>query len=249
MSDQQALLDLLPEIKAVLDEQIKKSEMPMGIYLQETEGLSVRAKEDQPVLTTVGFKPEYLARLALLTGATRAAQANFEQKTTSKKDAMLAWKEAMPTMMDLRKELIDNMSFAFRKQPELLTKLDAIKEGDSYADAIQDLAELAVLGNDNKELLEEVKFDVTKCDTASAEAERMAELLGEVNGHMYVDEETKVIRDKAFTLLDELVGEIRDYGRFVFRNDKSHCKAYSSKYMRDRTNKYRRGKKEEQEAQ
>ncbi len=55
------------------------------------------------------------------------------------------------------------------------------------------------------------------------------------------------MRDKAFTLLKEVVDEVYEYGRFVFRNDADHVKVYGSKYKRDRAAAYQRSKKEKQE--
>lgn len=64
---------------------------------------------------------------------------------------------------------------------------------------------------------------------------------------MYVDDEIKVVRDQAYTLLKQVVDEIRKYGRFVFRKDADHARSYSSKYNRDKYNSYKR--RQELEAQ
>lgn len=115
-----------------------------------------------------------------------------------------------------------------------------IKDGDSQADAVQDMTNLSVLGKANLMPLEAIYFDATLLDKAAADADRMGGLLGAVNGHMYVDDEIKVIRDQAFTLTKQVVDEIRKYGRFVFRKDPDHAKSYSSKYSRDKSSAYRR---------
>ena len=88
--------------------------------------------------------------------------------------------------------------------------------------------------------LEAINFDATLLDKAAEAADRMGGLLGAVNGHMYVDDEIKVIRDQAFTLTKQVVQEIRNYGRFVFRKDSDHAKSYSSKYSRNKSSAYRR---------
>ncbi|MBS2213403.1 hypothetical protein KEM09_18455 [Carboxylicivirga mesophila] len=73
----------------------------------------------------------------------------------------------------------------------------------------------------------------------------MSGVLSAANGYLYRDDEGKLIRDKAYTLLKEVVDEVRDYGKFAFRNAPEHAKGYSSKYERDRAKAYRRSLKEE----
>ncbi|RXQ88448.1 hypothetical protein EO244_15060 [Ancylomarina salipaludis] len=246
MSDQQDLLDLLQEIKAVPKQQIKQCDMPIGIYLQESENLHTRATADLAFLNTAGMTAELLDKLLPRIGALRTAQSNWEELNTVRQDAKENWKIEWPVFMAFREDLIDNMDFAFRNKEALIRKMNAIKEGDSQADAIQDMANLSVLGKANLELLEAINFDATLLDKAAADADRMSGLLAAVNGHMYVDDESKVIRDQAYTLLKQVVDEIRNYGRFVFRKNPDHVKSYSSKYNRDKFNAYKR--KQAQEA-
>ena len=245
MSDQQDLLDRLDEIKAVLKEETKQCDIQIGIYLHESENLHTRVSIDLPKLTAVGMDPTLLTNLLAYTGATRTAQSNWEELNTVREEAKKDWKAEWPAFLEFRNDLIDHMDFAYRNDELLLKKLAVIKQGDSQADSIQDMANLSVLGKANLAPLEAINFDVTLIDKAAEEADRMASLLGAVNGHMYVDDEIKVIRDKSYTLLKRVVDEIRNYGRFVFRKDPDHLKSYSSKYNRDKFNAYKRKKKEE----
>lgn len=240
MSDQQNLLDLIDEIKAVPQEQIKQCDMPIGIYLQEAESLHIRSNVDLPKLTAVGMPAELLTKLLPYTGALRTAQSNWEELNTVRQDAKKVWKAEWPTFIEFREDLIDHMDFAYRNDEALLKKLLVIKEGDSNADTIQDMVNLSVLGKANLAPLEAINFDATLLDKAAEDADKMSGLLGAVNGHMYVNDETKMIRDQAFTILKPVVDEIRRYGRFVFRKNVNHVRAYSSKYSRDKASAYRR---------
>lgn len=240
MSDQQDLLDLLPEIKAVPKQQIKQCDMPVGTYLHECENLHTRANVDLPKLTAVGMPAELLTKLLPYTGALRTAQSNWEELNTVRQDAKQVWKAEWPAFIELREDLIDHMDFAYHNDEDLLKKLSAIKEGDSQADTIQDMLNLSVLGKANTTQLEAINFDLTLLDKAAEDADKMSGLLGAVNGHMYVNDDTKITRDQAFTLLKPIVDEIRRYGRFVFRKDGDHVRAYSSKYARDKASAYRR---------
>ena len=99
------------------------------------------------------------------------------------------------------------------------------------------------MGKDNLSPLQAISFDLTLCDKAGKEANRMAGLLAKVNGYIYEDDELKVFRDKAFSLLKEVVDEVRSYGRFVFRKNSDLQKSYTSKYIRERNHKYRKKQK------
>ncbi|WP_282016574.1 hypothetical protein [Marinifilum flexuosum] len=242
MSDQQSLLDHLEEINAVPEENIKYCDIPYWIFIGEAESLHSRATQDLPMLQAFNFDATKLERLLSLTGAMRTAQANWESKQTLKQVAIENWRKEAPIMYELHNELIDFMEFAFRNNEDLLKRISAIKEGDSKADTIQDMASLSVLGKDNLELLTAVNFEVEKLDKAAEIADRMGTLLGEVNGKMYFEDDIKLTRDRCFTLLREVVGEIRDYGKFVFRNNQEKRQAYVSKYNRERMIAYRKAK-------
>ena len=214
--------------------------MPIGIYLQECEKLHTRASADFPNLTAVGMTAELLAKLLPYTGALRTAESNWAELNTVRDEAKEAWKAEWPAFLKFRTDLIENMDFAYRNDEALLKKQTVNKQGDSQADAIQDMAKLSVLGKANLAPLEAIFYDVTLVDKATEDADKMAGLLGAVNGHMYVDDEIKVIRDQSYTLLKQVVDEIRKYGRFVFRNDADLARPYSSKYNRDKYNSYKR---------
>lgn len=246
MSEKQNYDDSLAEIKAVKNEDVKHCSMPVGMYIQEVKSMIHVAKGDLPALTTAGYTSEKHSKLEVLIGALCIAQVIWDTELTAKKDAQSRWKKDAPAMFELINDLIENMRFAYRKDEDLMDVLHEISEGESNADAVLDLARLGTLGNNNAQPLTDIGFDIEKCNTALSESERMGALLAEVNGAFYVDDEKKVIRDKAYTLVKQYADELKEYGQFVFRKDDEHAMLYSSKYMRDKQAEYRRRKKEEQ---
>lgn len=243
MSDQDDLQNIIEEIKAYPQNQLKKCEMPIGIYIHEIDGLNTRASIDLPQLITAGMSPELIDKMLDRTNALRTAQCNWEEQSTQRQQAIKIWKAESPAIYAFRADLIENMTFAYRNKADLLLKLKAIKKGNSHADAVQDLSNLAILGKANSAPLQAIHFDLSLCDKASEEASRMANLLGQVNGQMYVTDELKVFRDKAFSLLKDVVDEVRSYGRFIFRKNPDLRKSYTSKYIRERNQKYRKKQK------
>lgn len=246
MSEQQNYDDSLAKINAVANKDIKSCNMPYGIFIHEAKKTHKVASEDFAVLNALGYQQSSLDELQVLNGAFSVSQMNWETQSTKQKDAQEKWKKNAPAMNEFINDLYDSMRFAYRKDERLLSVLDEIKEGESNADAVMDLGRLGTLGKDNPEPLTAIGFDLTRCDTALVESERMANLLAEVNGNMYVDDENKVIRDKAFTLVKKLVDEVRDYGKFAFRKDENRAKLYASKYQRDQKAEYRRKQKSEE---
>lgn len=247
MSDLQDYQDSIETINAVAPEAVKHCNVPYEIFIHEAKKLCNVAEGDIAVLTPLGLTQEKVNTCSVLTGALLTAELNWENKDTERKKAMAKWKVDAPIMNEQINDLYATMRFAYRKDARLMAILDTISEGDSNADAVMDLARLGSLGKENPEPLQAIGNDLTVLDTSITESERMANLLAEVNGNMYVDDGKKVIRNKAYTLVKELVDEIREYGKFAFRKDEDHVRLYASKYQRDRKAEYRRSKIENEE--
>eukprot|EP01029_Cantina_marsupialis_P004399 TRINITY_DN14424_c0_g1_i2.p5 TRINITY_DN14424_c0_g1~~TRINITY_DN14424_c0_g1_i2.p5 ORF type:complete len:252 (+),score=28.37 TRINITY_DN14424_c0_g1_i2:625-1380(+) len=247
MSDEQNLLDQMPAINALSEDEIVYCDKPIMVFIDEAESVHTRASIDLPLFTKYGFKAETLDLLLAYAGALRTAQSNWEAKSTAKSLAIQDWRKEAPAMYELKEDLIDHMEFAFRNEPELLDKLDEIKKGDSRADAVQDMASLSVLGKENASLLEAISYDITKCDRSAEMADHMGTLLGNINGRMYFEDDLKLTRDKAFTLTKRVFDEVCSFGKFVFRNDPDKARAYASRYNRKRKTEYRKQKEAEAE--
>jgi len=80
------------------------------------------------------------------------------------------------------------------------------------------------LGRENPEPLTAIGFDLTQLDRAATLADELADLLAEANGDKADPNESKIIRDKAYTYMKALVDEIREAGKYVFRNNKNRLK-------------------------
>ena len=57
-------------------------------------------------------------------------------------------------------------------------------------------------------------------------------MLAEANGDKADPNESKIIRDKAYTYMKSLVDEIREAGKYVFRKNPKRLDGYSSDYWR-----------------
>jgi hypothetical protein len=231
IDDYNAKLDV---IKAIPDEDVQTPAIPVDAFLQEGENLKHWSTEDAARLAVVGITQEMIDDLSVRTGALREAQSIWMKDRYSMEEAQREWNLLSPEAYDLRDELIHDYRFAYRKDPVLLGRVSAIADGTGDDDMIQDLNDLSVLGKANPEPLNAIGFDATKLDTASTKSDEMAELLATANGDKAEQNESKLIRDKAYTHLKELVDEIREAGKYVFWKDEIRYRGYTSEYWRKR---------------
>lgn len=222
----------LDAIKAIPDEDVNSPNQPVDVFLQEAENLHHWSMDDSDALKVVGITMAMIKDLPVRAGACREAQSIWNKDYRSQQEAQKDWREQSPEAYDLRDDLLQTMRFAYRKYPALLSRVAAITDGTGHADMIQDLNDIAVLGKENPELLTAIGFDITQLDLAATRADEMADLLAEANGDKADQNESKIIRDKAYTHLKELVDEIREAGKYVFRKNKNRLKGYSSQYRR-----------------
>lgn len=222
----------LPEITAIPTEDVKQPNMPIGEAVQEAENLSAWAEEDKAALTKAGLDWALVEDLPIRAGACRYAQSIWARESQSREEAQQEWKEKSPEAFALRDELLHHFTFAFRKRPDLITRVQAIREGGSSADMLQDLSDLNVLGQENKDLLKAIGLDLKLLNTAAQTADELSALLAKANGEVSEDDDAKELRDRAYTYMKLAVDEIRNTGQYVFWRDEDRKKGYVSSYKK-----------------
>ncbi|WP_346863281.1 hypothetical protein [uncultured Draconibacterium sp.] len=237
MANSEDYLAKLETIKAIPDEETLVPNLPMDNYLQSCENLYHWALDDLPKLTVVGLKKSMIDDLPVRTGAARYAQSVWNKDYNSQQEAQKRWTEEAPAAYELRDMLLRTFRYAYRKDEALLNRVRAIAEGEGNDDLVQDLSDLSVLGKENPDPLTAMGFDLALLDTAESESDAKATLLAEANGDKAIQNESKVIRDKAYTHLKELADEIREAGKYLFFKDKTRYKGYTLSYWSHRKRK------------
>jgi len=232
MSNSEDFNALIDVIKAIPENQIRIPAIPVNVYLQEAEDLYHWAKDDAAELDKGGITAEMIEELPVRTGACREAQSLWFKDHYTSKEAKKLWDKQSPAAYDLRDELLHDFRYAFRDNTQLLGRVSEIADGTGHADMIQDLNDLAVLGRENPDPLAAINFDVTQLDTAAQTADSMAELLAQSNGDQQEGNPAKIIRDRAYTHLKQLVDDIRACGKYVFWKKPEKLVGYSSHYYR-----------------
>jgi len=218
-------------IRAIPDDKTLEPAMPVDTYLQESENLAKWSMMDAEALATIGITPEMLNKLPVRAGALREAQSIWVKDHNSQQDAQREWAEAAPEAFAMRDQLLHDFRYAYRNDAAILARVAEIAEGDSNADMIQDLNDLSLLGKSNTAPLEAINFSPEKLEAAATASDELANILALANGDKSLQNETKVIRDKAYTHLKELVDEIRNAGKYLFWKNEKRLKGYRSEFL------------------
>jgi predicted PolB exonuclease-like 3'-5' exonuclease len=175
-------------------------------------------------------------------GALKEAESRWKNQQGALNKSAREWKKQSPIAYDLRKKLLADFLYAFRKHPDLMKAVRAISPIGSHARMMKDLNDLSLLGKDNTRLLEAINFDLSLLDKAAQTSREMTVLLDEMNRNKerYEHSEAKKIRDQAYTHLKEAVDEILEAGKYAFRQDKKHLGKYASEYRRQIKRKQKR---------
>jgi hypothetical protein len=209
-----------------------KPNQPVASFLQEASNLYIWCLDDVIQLNSVGISTELINELPLRIEACKNAQSYWSKQLNTTKESQIQWRKAAPLAIQLRKELLTAMRYAFRNKPALLTPLAGISKGRSYTDLIQNLNDIASLGRSNAALLSKISFDLSLLDEAASSSRMLAELWATAKAERNSNAELKRNRNKAFWHLHQLVSEIREAGKYVFRNDKSRYIGYTSPFWK-----------------
>ncbi len=227
--DYQALINIITAIPA---EETKSPNMPIDAFLQEAENQYHWCQDDQTLLTNAGLDWALVQDVPIRAGALREAESLWFKERFTREDAEKQWNEQSPEGYDLRNRLLHGFHYAYRNHADLSGRVSAIANGNGHADMIQDLNDIAVLGQQNLEPLQTINFDVTQLDAAATTADTLADLLAQATTDREENSSKRVIRDQAYTYLKKAVDEIRVCGQYVFWRDEQRKKGYSSRYFR-----------------
>lgn len=224
------------------DKSIKASKpsIPAPTLLQEAENLYDWSKEDKEKLLWVRLEWNLVEDLPVRTGALRQTHARWTTEHNSCKECQKQWKDAERDAKTLRRKLEEDFAFAFRKFPEVYSKVQKIKEGYSNADMIQDLSDLAELGSLHKDKLEAAGMDLGLLDEARKKALEVPQIFAKARSSRMEGSPLNELRNKAWHHLKEAVDEIREAGKYALRDNYDRQKGYFSEHNRKLNQKYRR---------
>jgi len=206
---------------------IKKPYMPIPVYLQEADNLASRAKDDMEALQAIGLAPYKITELRELANACRYVQSEWIKEDGMRSEAACNWKEMKFQAVELNKKLVSSFRFAFREHEDLKGLLNGLSTTLSNTRLIQQLSDLSTIGMDHTGILSPI-LDLSLLEKADSLSDELATALAIVNGERRSGNKTRLIRDKAYSLLKKTVDEVRNCGKFAFRNNAEHLAGYKS---------------------
>lgn len=232
MNNKECYDSKLPIIQAIPEEQIKSPhDIPISVYLQEASNLCKWCRQDRDPLIAKGLDWELVTDLPIRLGALAEAESSWSVNRMSKGDAAKKWTETSSEAYKLRDKLLHEFRFAFRDKPAFVENLNRIPKNESHAGMIQDLNNLRVIGENNRELLTAVNFDHTLLEQVEQLSQQLSTLyaqsIREANGY----DNARIIRDQAYTHLKEAVDRIYRFGQHLFLNDPHRKRGYRSNYL------------------
>jgi len=211
--------------------------IPAGIAAQEAANLKIWATTDKPALEAVGLDWTIVDGLTDKAGVLMDAESRWAARRFEKAEARKKWLEVSPAAFELRDELVHSFYYAYRKNKEILARVQEVAEGTTDEDMILDLNTINHIGKNNPAELQAIKFDMKLLDTAAETAQQMQELLAQADGTSPVYNEARLVRDQAYTMLKKSVDEVRECGQHVFYRNAARFPGYCSKYLRTHRSK------------
>lgn len=220
------------EIDAIPEKDALTPNIPIDTALQEGENLNVWCQDDKEALLKAGLNWKLVEDLPLRIAALRYIESMWQKDFKSKEEAQIRWTAESPAAYDLRDELVHHFYHAFYEMPDLYARTQRIDEGNTHADMIQDLSDLAALGKANTAALKAKNIDLTLLDKAEKLSGEMAKLLAEANGQKMQDNNLLITRNKAYTFMKKAIDEIRRNGQYAFWKNPQRQKGYISQYYK-----------------
>lgn len=216
------------------EDQIYSPTIPVYITIGEAGVLHQNALEDKEALLAKGLSEdkinELVPRAKFLQEKQSAWTAVYQSALTSTEE----WEAKIDEASLLQRELRYDFQFAYRNHPDILTKLQNILDGNGNMDLIQDMSDYPAFAKQYPEPLKAILFDTTKTERAQQLSHELFDLMNKVDGvKNSKNRPEKLMRDRAYTYLKQLVDEIRAYGKYAFWNDQEKQKRYSSEYLRN----------------
>ena len=216
---------VVPEIS---HKKVKRSPVPIPVYLQEAESLMIWCTQDREDLQATGLDPEVIDQLGERIELLRRTETFLSDYVKKQKAATRRAKELQTEARSLKSEIIRDLKFALKRAGrEADTFFRDLTKNNRLSSLIQDLHALEVFWSKRTDLILPIGLDVKKAKRAVDLAKELSDASTEASVKRSRRPIYTNLRDSAFTHLDQSVGEIRACGRYLFHNnpDRKGCYA------------------------
>lgn len=192
------------------------------------------AKSDRTQrLRAVGLAASDVELLAVAEGALRTAQSEWTVARTRNKGEAQVARETRGK--ELRSELIAGVRWNMRKNAKAMATVDLIQDGEGIPDLVQDLVDgAALIDSDLAAFLHDESFDAVAISEAAKTLSEEIRVGLSAERQPADQDEAKELRNRAFTLLDDVLSRVREAGRHAFRKEPQLAARFTSPYLRRR---------------
>lgn len=208
------------------DDQILYPHGKDEMIIQSFRRIALQAEKDRAELEMKGLATTVLQSIGTAIDGYEHAQHNWNINVEDRKRASDEWKEESVEGFELQRLLAHDFTFAYRKNADLMKRIEIIKRGGSGSDMIQDLGDYSELGRANPEYLEAIQFDMTLLDRAEALNNSLSTILAENELGKLQTNDSLYIRNLCYTEAKALITEIKEYADYIFWKDEDKLKSY-----------------------
>ncbi len=229
----------LPLITAAVRDKYYTPSMAMHVYLEEAEGYTEVLSRTVDHMVSLGYQHKDAELFNRRVAGARTAQATMKSYIDEQRINTITFKKLFPEVEKLRDYILVRMKIIVEESPHKADLVKSISKGKCISDTIEDLFELGKIGETMIPELAVVKVSVADINRAK----ELATTLGRIHKASQMDSsvntESRIIRDKAVTLLRESIIVLRKWARIVYKKDKVMRMKFFSQHTR---NKSRKGK-------
>jgi len=198
-------------------EHVVPPQQPVPQLISEALALFGVARRYADKLAKIGFSDAMLDGLHLYAQALHEAQAKLDSHRG--KHSTQAEQKLFGQAFDLRNQLLLAARLVLRKDRKVLESLDAIAEGEGLADLARDLLDLALVAESYPAQLSRLGIGVDTAYKARDVARKLTAKTESTATKTEADREAEELRNRAATVLQELMAEARLGGAYLFRKE------------------------------
>ncbi|TRX71834.1 hypothetical protein [Carboxylicivirga sp. M1479] len=231
MQFEQAFNAWKPALAQLSSNEVKTPSIPIDEMCAEAETLSVVCHKDKTELLAAGLNWQYVDDLKSLSLALRFCQAHWLNASGRTKEAA-KWQELKKEAFELKKELLRHFNYAFYHHPSIKKKLITIGRHRDINNLILDLLLLANLADNNADVLQNINYNTEQTTQARTLSRQVSEQYASAKLNKGAKVESKLWRDRAYTLLSHRMSEVRTCGQYISHNNDKKYQQYVSNYYR-----------------
>lgn len=231
MDNAESFAQVKGTIEAFPLDKTRSPSRPLRDFISTAEyalGLALKKKD---VLRRAKFDYSKVDDLKMYIGSFRHLSSAWQDVQFDNPESSQIWKAKQAEAEVVFFELIEALRLAFYDDENMQNKIRVILEGGSIADSIQDLNDTVYLTDQNRDkIFEETELTQEIIDKAATLASELGQLYASVKIDRSSSQDALILRNKTYTLIEDIMDEIERRGKYAYRNDPKSSVLFSFAY-------------------